>query len=247
MPTPRVARRVVVAAGSVLAAAWSEAAFFQSAGRVTDARGIPVEGNVLLDFTLSGDVGDNSWRESIYVRASGGLYRAELGRVNPIPAELIPRGAEIRTSVPAGTGWNVASLPANLFSEAPQPPPAPALPPAVEVPTPSAPVTAAAPVPARKAPPAPAAEKEAIRRLQTELETARAQLESRKASQPGGIYQVQTGDTLESIANKIYGNPERWVDLYKANDDRILRGGDLIPGQRLILPRGEAPVPVRNE
>ena len=51
------------------------------------------------------------------------------------------------------------------------------------------------------------------------------------------IYEVRAGDTLRSIAGKLYGDEERWSDLYKENQDRLQRGGDPVPGQRLVVPK----------
>lgn len=48
-------------------------------------------------------------------------------------------------------------------------------------------------------------------------------------------YTVQEGDTLESIAEKIYNDKSRWFDIYKANKEKIKRGS-LTTGQILILP-----------
>jgi nucleoid-associated protein YgaU len=53
------------------------------------------------------------------------------------------------------------------------------------------------------------------------------------------IYDVQPGDTLRSIAVKLYGDADRWVDLYEANHDRLQRGGDPVAGQRLVAPRAK--------
>jgi len=52
----------------------------------------------------------------------------------------------------------------------------------------------------------------------------------------GNTYVVQSGDTLRSIAQKVWGDPSRWIEIYKANEDRILRGGDVTQGQILVIP-----------
>lgn len=49
-------------------------------------------------------------------------------------------------------------------------------------------------------------------------------------------YQVKDGDTLQSIAQKFYGDAGRWVDIYELNADRIERGGTVRQGQTLLLP-----------
>ncbi|PPD46485.1 MAG: heavy metal transporter [Methylocystis sp.] len=48
------------------------------------------------------------------------------------------------------------------------------------------------------------------------------------------IYAVQRGDTLQSVAKKIYGDPKRWRDIAAANPG--LRKGKLKPGRVLTLP-----------
>lgn len=49
------------------------------------------------------------------------------------------------------------------------------------------------------------------------------------------FYKVKPGDTLDSIARKIYGDPARWKDIYNANPDKVERGA-VAPGQVLQIP-----------
>lgn len=49
-------------------------------------------------------------------------------------------------------------------------------------------------------------------------------------------YTVQSGDTLRSLAKKFYGSEDKWVDIYKMNEDRI-KQGILTQDQVLILPK----------
>lgn|GEM_PF-2419829 len=54
------------------------------------------------------------------------------------------------------------------------------------------------------------------------------------------IYEVQAGDTLESIAAKadIYGDRSRWKEIFEENKDVIGSAPDeLVPGTKLIIPR----------
>ncbi len=54
------------------------------------------------------------------------------------------------------------------------------------------------------------------------------------------LYKVQEGDTLLSLANRFYRDYNRWRDIYILNEDRLGRGGNLRPGQLLLMPkRGE--------
>ncbi|MBN1384555.1 MAG: LysM peptidoglycan-binding domain-containing protein [Elusimicrobia bacterium] len=48
-------------------------------------------------------------------------------------------------------------------------------------------------------------------------------------------YIVQKGNTLLSIAEKVYGDSSRWKEIYEANRDKITEGKPK-PGQVLIIP-----------
>lgn len=48
-------------------------------------------------------------------------------------------------------------------------------------------------------------------------------------------YTVLAGDTLSSIAEKVYGDSKRWKEIYNANKDKVERGA-VSPGQVLIIP-----------
>jgi len=48
-------------------------------------------------------------------------------------------------------------------------------------------------------------------------------------------YTVQPGDTLNSIAQTVYGDQKRWKDIYNANKDKIERG-TVNAGQVLTIP-----------
>lgn len=49
-------------------------------------------------------------------------------------------------------------------------------------------------------------------------------------------YVVQPGDTLVSIAEKVYGEAKAFTDIYRANEDVILDPYDLRPGTVLYIP-----------
>lgn len=51
---------------------------------------------------------------------------------------------------------------------------------------------------------------------------------------PGGTYTIQKGDTLWTIAVKVYGNGQRWQDIAAANPNA--NPNRLIVGQKLTLP-----------
>jgi nucleoid-associated protein YgaU len=50
------------------------------------------------------------------------------------------------------------------------------------------------------------------------------------------IHQVATGDTLEKIAAKYYGDPQRWPLIYEANRARLHDSRTLTPGMALTIP-----------
>jgi nucleoid-associated protein YgaU len=49
-------------------------------------------------------------------------------------------------------------------------------------------------------------------------------------------YQVQPGDSLISIAKKMYGDGRKWDDIYQANRDELGRADRLRVGQVLEIP-----------
>lgn len=92
-----------------------------------------------------------------------------------------------------------------------------------------------------------------IESLKAELEKSRAEMQgikSRAAAKPAAVktqpkpqqpavrksYMVKDGDTLESIAASVYGDPERWPEIYRANPGSVGRGGEVNAGQVLVIP-----------
>lgn len=49
-------------------------------------------------------------------------------------------------------------------------------------------------------------------------------------------YTVQPGDTLISIAEKFYGDPKAFTDIFNANQDVIADPYNLAPGTDLYIP-----------
>lgn len=94
--------------------------------------------------------------------------------------------------------------------------------------------------------------REDIDSLKSELDKARAEMEAlkrAKAAQPAlkpapapaekaarRTYVVKDGDTLQSIASSVYGDPDRWPEIYRANAGSLGRGGEVKAGQVLVLP-----------
>jgi nucleoid-associated protein YgaU len=51
-----------------------------------------------------------------------------------------------------------------------------------------------------------------------------------------GSLRVVTGETLESIARRVYGDPQMATRLFAANRDRLRSPELLVPGMELRLP-----------
>ncbi len=49
-------------------------------------------------------------------------------------------------------------------------------------------------------------------------------------------YEVQNGETLESIAEKFYGDSEKWFYIFAENERSIDCWNNIYPGQKLIIP-----------
>jgi nucleoid-associated protein YgaU len=47
---------------------------------------------------------------------------------------------------------------------------------------------------------------------------------------------VERNDTLRKIAMRVYGNQDRWKDLYEANRNVLKRPEDVRSGQVLVIP-----------
>lgn len=63
----------------------------------------------------------------------------------------------------------------------------------------------------------------------------KVQEETRKISTRVTSHKVISGETLQSIAKKIYGDENRWLEIYEANKGSVLRGAPRA-GQVLIIP-----------
>ncbi len=58
----------------------------------------------------------------------------------------------------------------------------------------------------------------------------------RESVAPPRSYVVEAGDTLNKISLKVYGNPNRWNDIYQANRDQLTSPHSLKVGQILKIP-----------
>jgi nucleoid-associated protein YgaU len=49
-------------------------------------------------------------------------------------------------------------------------------------------------------------------------------------------YTVQSGDTLQKIAQAVYGDASRWKEIFEANRDQISNPNVIRVGQELTIP-----------
>lgn len=59
---------------------------------------------------------------------------------------------------------------------------------------------------------------------------------SKEKSAGGRTYVVKKGDTLSEIAQKFYGDPNKWKRIYDANKSRIKDPKKLQVGTKLVIP-----------
>lgn len=50
------------------------------------------------------------------------------------------------------------------------------------------------------------------------------------------IHEVHAGDTLSKIAQKYYGDPALYKDIFEANRDVLKDPNKIFPGQKLKIP-----------
>jgi|GEM_PF-2583776 len=78
-----------------------------------------------------------------------------------------------------------------------------------------------------------------IKRAQEKIELIEKmkleQIKIEKKEERPKTYIINEGDTLESIAEKFYGDKDYWIKIYNLNKDKVKKG-TLIPGDVIILP-----------
>ena len=52
-----------------------------------------------------------------------------------------------------------------------------------------------------------------------------------------GVYEVKSGDSLSKISKSVYGDANRYNDIFKANTDQLSDPNKIQPGQRLKIPK----------
>lgn len=51
------------------------------------------------------------------------------------------------------------------------------------------------------------------------------------------IYVVKPGDSLSKIAKELYGDANRWPEIFEANQDQIKDPNNIHAGQKLRIPQ----------
>jgi LysM repeat protein len=80
--------------------------------------------------------------------------------------------------------------------------------------------------------------REESRKMEQKKAIIKDKLEKKETLKPvsGRTYVVRPGDTLRSIAEKTWGDASRWIEIYRANEGRVQRGGNVEPGQIISIP-----------
>lgn len=58
------------------------------------------------------------------------------------------------------------------------------------------------------------------------------------ASNSQRTYTVKPGDTLSKISKEVYGEPNRYMEIFNANKDKLNDPDKIQPGQELVIPEG---------
>lgn len=66
--------------------------------------------------------------------------------------------------------------------------------------------------------------------------TTSSNVMNNSGSSSSDLYTIQSGDTLQSIAKKFYGNTDYWMDIYAHNVSNINNPNLIIPGNKIKIP-----------
>lgn len=57
------------------------------------------------------------------------------------------------------------------------------------------------------------------------------------SAEGGTTYEIKSGDTLSAIAQRHYGDANKWPKIFEANRDTIKDPDKIYPGQKITIPR----------
>jgi 5'-nucleotidase/UDP-sugar diphosphatase len=60
--------------------------------------------------------------------------------------------------------------------------------------------------------------------------------DEKEKGQKARIYAVKAGDSLSKIAEAVYGDADRWQEIFEANKDKIKDPNTIEVGQKLQIP-----------
>jgi LysM repeat protein len=221
-------------------------------GRFTDNPQAPLTDTLPIRFSIwdaADGYGNLLWQDVQNVSIQSNKFQVILGRLTPLPPSVFSGGdrwleMQIGNDAPLRPRHNIPNQFIQAQVAAPTPAPAPPV-----TPPPSVPMTP-----------------EEKREIELQIEKYNEDvLKEEPASKPpvkpvhhhhpkppvqvvaseedgvlGNVYTVQAGDTLKSVAQKLYGKADLWYDLYYLNRDRLGPMGHLFPGQILVLPTPSA-------
>lgn len=206
------------------------------AGTLSDENGRPKSGTYLIRFRIFPGVsgGEHVWESARYVSIQKGRFRTVLGEKSPLPVETLRGTYRIQIEAPPGLGWiaKAARLPVVRGITA-----APVVLPEEPTST-SGDASSSALENVRQ-------EVRAVREEARKAKKRVQALEDRLTERDPGknslrrrsrVYVVKRGDTLRTISSRLFGSEDRWIEIYQANHDRVLRGGEVTPGQKLLIP-----------
>jgi LysM repeat protein len=216
--------------------------FLRLQGRFTDTR-IPLTDNLPVRFSIwdsQDGFGNLLWEDTQNVSVQNDTFQVMLGRLKPLTPSVFSGGdrwveLQIGQDDPLKPRYKIPNqyIQAQVAAVRATPTPV-APPPPVAAPVPTATPTALTDQERKDL------EQQMEKYKASDKEKPKTVKKKRPTPPPDGsrepVYQVQAGDTLKSIAQKLYGNAELWYDLYYLNRDRLGPMGHLFTGQTLVLP-----------
>jgi LysM repeat protein len=215
--------------------------FLRLQGRFTDTK-IPLTDNLPVRFSIwdsQDGLGNLLWEDTQNVSVQNDTFLVMLGRSKPLTPSVFSGGdrwveLQIGQDDPLRPRYKIPNQYIQAQVAALQAAPAPVASPPPLL-TPNTSTTPALTDQDRKD-----LDQQMEKYKPSEKEKTKSVKKKRSASpldnSRGPVYQVQSGDTLKSIAQKLYGNAELWYDLYYLNRDRLGPMGHLFTGQTLVLP-----------